>query len=36
LAVAYQSEIAHLSKVKDEQKMIAAQQLVKKNEDLMT
>jgi hypothetical protein len=36
LAVAYQNEIANLSKVKDEQKMIAAQQLVKKNEALMT
>ena len=36
LEVAYQSEITHLSRVKDEQKMLAAQQLVKKNEALMT
>ena len=36
LEVAYQSEIVHLSRVKDEQKMLAAQQLVKKNEALMT
>ena len=36
LQVAYQSEIAHLSKVKNAQKMLAAQDLVKKNEALMT